>query len=193
MSTQDTANTAADQTAATGTAAAAPAAPKAPSKKELCMAIFRTMVSEGKTRQDILGAFKSQVGMTPDGASTYYANLQRETGLSGAKSVRAAKPTDGTAPAAGATTTRGKKTGGSTSVAGSGSQVTAAFAVVTVDNDAVINVQPMFSQVSAIRHAKTTAGSIAVAGVPTIGDAVATLNRLGTDDSAADQAQTASA
>lgn len=171
--------------------AAAPVAPaKEPKKTEKCEAIFLQMVAQKKTRQEILTAFKEQVSMTPDGAGTYYANLVKKHGITGEKSVRAAKaaPTtaagaaDGTSAAPKtpkATKPRPTKTGGTTAIGGDKAVPT--FAIVTLANGQVSAVQPVFSQLSAVRGAGAGDGAqVAVQGVPNIGDAEASLVRLDT-------------
>lgn len=169
--------------------AAAPTVAKAPKKTELCEAIFLRMVAQKKTRQEILAAFKAEADMTQDGASTYYANNVRKHGISGEKSVRAAKPTDATAAAPGAAAPKTPRTprtkaGGTTKV-GDGTAPT--FAVVGLVNGAVAAVQPFYSQLSAVKSAtdKPTvdiggvmATQIVVQGVPAIGDTEAALNVL---------------
>lgn len=168
--------------------AAAPTAPaKEPKKTEKCEAIFLEMVAQKKTRQEILTAFKDKVSMTPDGAGTYYANLVKKHGITGEKSVRAAKaaPTTAAGDTAAAPKTpkatkpRPTKTGGTTAVGGDKAVPT--FAIVTLANGQVSAVQPVFSQLSAVRGAGAGDGAqVAVQGVPNIGDAEASLVRLDT-------------
>lgn len=81
-----TANTAAtDTTAAAAADAAAPAAPKAPSKMDKARVLFKSLkvdgyvVPEGSSvRKEFISAAQVQIGLTKNGAITYYNNLQNE-------------------------------------------------------------------------------------------------------------------
>jgi len=49
---------------------------KAPSKKSLTVTMFTSMTAEGKSRKDIISAFKSQLGLSAACCNTYYQNIK---------------------------------------------------------------------------------------------------------------------
>lgn len=49
------------------------------SKSQRAVDIYTKMVAEGKSRKDIITAFKSQLQMSDAGASTYYQNVKKST------------------------------------------------------------------------------------------------------------------
>lgn len=69
----------------TNAAAAAPAAPKAPSKMDKARALYQSLKAEGyvvpegsSIRKEFISAAQAQIGLTKNGAITYYNNLQNE-------------------------------------------------------------------------------------------------------------------
>lgn len=51
---------------------------KQPTKVDKAKPVYQRLVSEGKTRQQIIDGLIDEVGLTPAGASTYYQNFKRE-------------------------------------------------------------------------------------------------------------------
>ena len=56
--------------------------PKKGAKKELAMEVYRTdIVGKIDVRKDAIAILVKKVGLTPAGASTYYANLKKKNGV----------------------------------------------------------------------------------------------------------------
>jgi hypothetical protein len=49
---------------------------KSPSKKSLVVALYNKMVSEGAVRKEIVAKMKSDIGLSVNGANTYYQNCK---------------------------------------------------------------------------------------------------------------------
>lgn len=49
------------------------------SKKQVSVALYRSLTAAGKSRKEIIAEFRVKAGLTPAGASTYYHNIH--TGL----------------------------------------------------------------------------------------------------------------
>lgn len=50
---------------------------KSETKVDKAKPLFDKLITEGKTRKQIIEAFINEVDLTPAGASTYYQNLKR--------------------------------------------------------------------------------------------------------------------